>query len=260
MKFLGLPTGLILSLCLGGSLAMAADVSKFPADQINSVEITKLTGKVYIEVTSQTEASVEKIGNNCPIEIGLTQNKLTIKEIAPKGSNNCNGTIKVSIPATANINVDAQAADVYANGLKGNAHFEISSGDLTVKNAQSNLTAKLGSGNIDLVKFAGQTKVQLMSGNAHISFVKADTNGPTTVKTMSGDVEIDLPQDFNQGPITASSVAGNVKIKAPAKLAIKADLHSLTGKIKNEFPEGPVANALEISAKTTAGNIKIEKK
>ncbi len=236
-KFLRL--ALLLSLGVMVAWSWPGSSDKFAADQIKEVEISKLAGKVDIEATSQANAWIEKIRQNCPLEAKLKGNTLSIVESCAKsGSCNCApGKIKVYLPAQAKLNVKNVAGDIEVEGMQGPATFAISSGELELEQSSGEVYATVANGKVDFSKFTGTANIKVTNGKVNVSLKESPRTGPIYIETTNGDIEVECPPDME--------VAAELKVTA--------------GMVVNEFTDSKSPNAVKIFAKALTGNIHIEK-
>ena len=241
MKFSQKFICLIFVLSLGTMVAWSwpGSSDKFPADQIQEVEISKLAGKVDIEATSQSNAWIEKVRQTCPLEAKLNGSTLSIVESCAKpGACNCGPSkIKVYLPAQAKLNVKNVAGDVEVEGMQGPATFAITSGELELEQSSGTVNATVANGKVDFSKFTGTANIKVTNGKVDVSLKKSPSTGPIYIETTNGDIEVECPPDME----------------------VAADLKVTAGMVINEFTDSKSPSAVKIFAKSLAGNIHIEK-
>jgi DUF4097 and DUF4098 domain-containing protein YvlB len=203
------------------------------------------------------------------------------------------GSVDVSIelPAGSHVDGSAASADFECEGRLGDCRLRTASGRIRVDSAGS-LSAKTASGDVNVELATGRTDIATSSGDVrlhaldHSAVVKSasgDTwvgraGGDLRVGAASGSIAVDRAQrnvgaktasgDVRVGEVVRGSVvlethAGDVDVGIHEGTAAWLDVSALAGRVHNTLDAAdapdPAAPTVEVSARTTAGDVTIRR-
>ena len=203
------------------------------------------------------------------------------------------GSVEVAIEVPAGSHVDGAAAsgDIECDGRLGDCRLRTASGRIRVDHAGA-LHAKTASGDVDLELATGPADVATASGDVrlreldHTAVVKSasgDTwvgraGGDLRIGAASGNIAIDAAHasvgaktasgDVRVGEVVRGSVvlethSGDLEVGIREGTAAWLDLSAVAGRVRNDLAEAdapdPSAPRVEVSARTTAGDVMVRR-
>ena len=199
--------------------------------------------------------------------------------------------LTIELPAGSHVDGTAGAADIDCDGRLGDCRLRTGLGRIHVDRAGT-LSAKTGSGDIDVEHAAGHTDIATSSGNVrvreldHTGVVKS-ANGDAWVGTAAGDLRVGTANgsiavdcartsvgaktakgDVRLGEVVRGSVVlethmGDLEVGIREGTAAWLDVSALAGRVRNDLDaaEAPDASApkVEVSARTTLGDVTIRR-
>lgn len=184
---------------------------------------------------------------------------LTIK--APAGSTCAAKTASADVSCVGEISavmLETASGDLTA-GSVGDAAMRSASGDLLLRSASGKVSVHTASGDVQAGRVDGEILITTASGDVNVGYCA----GPVAIRTASGDVRLDA---VGGGRLRLGSASGDLTVAVMAGLGVYLDLASNSGSISSELdaqdsPEAADASAaaLEISCRTTSGDITIVK-
>jgi DUF4097 and DUF4098 domain-containing protein YvlB len=181
---------------------------------------------------------------------------LTIK--APAGSSCAAKTVSADLSCVGDVSaVSLQTAsgDLTAASVSGDVAVQSASGDVLLNEATGSLSIHTASGDVRVAK---AVRVSTASGDVTIGYCA----GHVTVRTASGDVNLTA---VAAGRIELASASGDLAVAVVPGNGVYLDLASNSGDMRSELDaagdehEDPTAAAIQLSCRTTSGDIKITK-
>ncbi|MDQ2941664.1 MAG: DUF4097 family beta strand repeat-containing protein [Chloroflexota bacterium] len=183
---------------LDGSLQLritSADV------QIRAIEGSVARARAIFEIRAADEAEADQVFAEVQLRVARGDGTLAISEPDRHmlglgaglhrllGRPYADLSVKVELPAGAEVRVDGVSADLTATGLRGNQHFKTVSGDLVL----TDVTGKLGLHSVSgdaTVRAVGELALEAGSVSGDLSIV-APRLSRLHANTVSGDLEIE---------------------------------------------------------------------
>src|SRR5947209_1207856 len=235
---------------------------------VGKVEITGHVHSSYSLFGGDSQAKVDKIVNNPPVEqngnwvrIGkiqedsLRQNvSINYEVVVPKDTrlkaNSGSGDVRVDDIALsteahtgsgnirihnigADLDVRAGSGDIEAANIKGNARVSTGSGGIHLQlsgNGSAHVNA--GSGDITVDDIHNILDASTGSGNVHVN---GSPQSPWTIRTGSGDVDLHVPQDAKMN-LYARSSSGGVHSDLPITMNGSLERHTVRGTVNGGGP------------------------
>ncbi|TAJ14040.1 hypothetical protein DMA11_06720 [Marinilabiliaceae bacterium JC017] len=154
-----------------------------------------------------------------------------------------NGKLTFKVPASTNIHVDNSSGSIYVENIgQSEVKLKASSGNVKVKNIDTDLLASASSGSLYLEDVTGNVKSKTSSGSQQIIGV----NGDLTTEASSGSIKVE-------------GIGGNAEIKTSSGgqllYMIEGDVQSRasSGSLKIDQVTG------DLTANTTSGGIKLDR-
>ncbi|MFF2569605.1 DUF4097 domain-containing protein [Streptomyces sp. NPDC058084] len=160
-----------------------------------------------------------------------------LKWLDPKGHRR-KVVVSVAVPAGADVEVGAVAAETVISGIKGRTAVRGVTGDTTLVGLAGPVRAETVSGNLAAQSVTGALQVNSVTGDVTVidgacSSVKADT--------VSGDMVIDLdPAADLDGPpadVRLTSVSGEIAIRLPHPSDARVEASTTSGSVSNAFED-----------------------
>jgi DUF4097 and DUF4098 domain-containing protein YvlB len=203
-------------------------------------------------------------------------------------------TVRIEVPAGADVEVVTASADVEVNGPVGDVDFKTASGNASIDEVAADVTTKTASGNVTIGTVGGDIHASTVSGDlrcssvaggAHFSATSGDlelgaAGGRVEVKGTSGEVRLgDLAAGaqiknvsgnvrvlaLGEGSLTVRSVSGDVAVGVVRGVHLHVDVETASGTVHSDFPlcDAPGAGGdrpdaeVELSVRSVSGNIEI---
>ena len=236
---------------------------------------------------------VDRAVVECDQRIGRSLIKVRVpKRHGPRLMRRNGVTVRVSLPAGAEVEATTASADVDLTGIFGDLKLTTASGDIDVDGRAHQVEATTASGSIVLGRCEGRVRGKSASGDFRI----AESEGPVTVTTASGNLEVGAASagiemrctsgdmrlgaitgdvhvvgvsgdveigSYGEGHLRARCVSGDLEIGIAPGVNLAVDVESMSGTVSSDIPLGeqptPIAKAPEVfvSAQTVSGNVLI---
>jgi hypothetical protein len=230
-------------------------------------------------ITITATRSDSLFGGNSNNAVQYKQDGNTINVTAPGGFGFLFGSgsvdLDVSVPDTANVQVQSGSGDIEIAGPNGNIVARSGSGDVTINGVQQGtveadagsgsvnvanvdaaMTLHSGSGDVDARNVDGQ--VNATDGSGDVSVRDSTLSGQSLLETGSGDVNFSgtLAPD---GSYQMRSGSGDVNVTLPNNVSFQLNAHSDSGDVSNEFGSNSVGSAPRppLQINTGSGDIEI---
>jgi DUF4097 and DUF4098 domain-containing protein YvlB len=185
---------------------------------------------------------------------------LTIK--APPGSSCAAKTVSADLSCVGEISaVSLQTAsgDLTAASVGGDVTVRSASGDVLLNEIAGTVLIHTASGDVQASRADGDVRINTASGDVGIGYCA----GPVAIHTASGDVKLNA---VAAGLVELVSASGDLAVAVVPGIGVYLDLASNSGDIRSELdasdgdePDAESAAAVQISCRTTSGDIQITK-
>ena len=199
--------------------------------------------------------------------------------------------VTIELPAGSELHATGQVTDFGCDGRLGDCRVKTGIGQIRLEQAGA-VSLKTGIGDIVVGHAAGHAEVTAGSGDVRLreldtSAVIKNSNGDTWVGTAGGDARLSaangsIAVDVARGSVVAKSANGDVRlgeaaggsvvletslgdveVGIPEGTAAWLDVRAAAGRVHNELEadEGPEPSAetVEVRARTSAGNVMINR-
>ncbi len=233
---------MLFSVLVFASPVLAAEKKEFDAKDLKSLHIENSSGKIDVHAGSGTKVTVdiEKIdfADSCKLQVEKKGTELVIDVEQPKGGlfsrKSCNVNFKIGVPKTVNVDISNGSGDLALKDMESKLVYKLGSGDVDVDAPLKDFTGKTGSGDIRMKNLVGGGEIASGSGGMQLAF-KKQPSGNLTLRTGSGDIEVRLPKGSK----------------------VKTNYFSGSGDLKNELGDTPGAT-LTIDVKSGSGDLDIK--
>lgn len=257
-----------------------------PLNADGRVSIENLKGSVQVRTWDRNEVHIGgSLGDGVKqLQIEGGANNVRIKVDYPEGSgwfstrHSGPSDLVVTVPTTADVDVDVVSADVDVAGVAGKQlSIDSVSGNVNAEGKPARADLQSVSGNVETALVSPRLKAESVSGTMRINgavsgeialetvsgdiHLDAGTVKQLSVKSVSGNIQAQLQALAADGRINGETLSGRLTISLPA--ATSATLHistfsgairSAVGKVEHE-EYGPGAS---LEARIGEGNGKIE--
>ena len=236
------------------------------------VEVTVKSGDIRLLSGTRGEIAVELAGAVKAldaIEVIHAGDRVTVRDRSGLAGWRARGVdVTVTVPDGTRAALRAGSGDISASVILADVSAELASGGLRLDEATGDLEVDCASGDISISSVGGDVAINTASGDIRlgeatgrivINSASGDVNlgrlaGSLKVATASGDVHV---RAFGGSELSGQSMSGDFRIGLESGLAVDADVHTLSGSIRNEIPESadaPRAN-VALRIKTFSGDI-----
>jgi DUF4097 and DUF4098 domain-containing protein YvlB len=210
----------------------------------NTIGSVSVTGQVEAEasdvrVVGELESRVKRV------DFTTTEKETFIEVVIPKEGRDRGADLEITLPAGCSLEIDCVSASITVTNVSGKLNVRSVSGNIEIKGAPSKTRARTVSGTIDVEVTGAEMDVSSVSGNVIAHGAKGNCN----VETISGKVEV---SGSAIEYLAIETVSGNVEIECSVAPKIRANLHSISGKISLKLL-GEVS--AEFYAQTLSGDI-----
>ncbi len=221
---------------LYGSVTAAISPKLEARDNVNEVKIVSKWPALNVGSIGPNDLNLDiYIPNTYDnyLELNVISGNINLKEM--------NKLISLSIETVSG---DIEFSDINLE----ECNLKSISGDLDIKNLYSNETnIKTTSGNVRLKGFSGELISNTISGNISVEYI--DFSNDIKMDSVSGRIIIDLPDD-SEFTLKTHTVSGKMKCDFPIVLNGESDKHDINGEVGN--------GKYSIKLETTSGDIKID--
>lgn len=234
-------TIVVLGLALPLAPARAAEAGrKFPATGLRALDVRTERGLIAAEAGGMDEVAVAVVDfdpQRCEIAMARRGDRLHAEAKTKPGPfwrPRCNAGFRIRVPRGLPLDAASGSGGIEVAALAGPLVLRAGSGGVRLDGVAGDVTAELGSGSVTGRVRAKRVAVRCGSGDVRLRWDLVPAGGEAQVKAGSGSVELAFP----------------------AETALRTDLRSGSGRVRNEFGEAASA-ALRIVVKTGSGNIAV---
>ncbi len=181
----------------------------------------------------------------------------TVVVTAEKARRSFRGSFDVTatVPPGTDADIRLASADLVVDVELRGLRASLASGDVRVRDVTGDAVIKTASGDIRLGTVGGRLQVASASGelsadgcnDLQVSSASGDVavrtiGGRAEVRTASGDVAV---RNFTGTDFEGKSLSGDVRLGIPPGRAVKVDVHTVSGDVRNEFPVNSSGSASE---------------
>lgn len=210
------------------------------------LELSNLRGSVDIQRGDDLQIQVTAVkqahtGDADGTEIEWSQNANGTVTIATRfrdawswlaGAHPCCVEYVVKAPRSCSLRVKGVSNTLSVEGLEGEFDFYSVSGDVSLRSLTGPVRIHTVSGEVSAVGLAGALHLDTVSGDAEFK----QANLPSVdASTVSGTVDLQTP--LGDGSYRFRSVSGDLHLRVPPESHCSLELHSLSGKIRTDFPQ-----------------------
>lgn len=214
-----------LSIFLVGCTLATAEKT-FPAAKLGRLSVTSTNGDVKVRAVRAAQARVTPSsspggGVPCTVEATVRDGTLEIR-IGDTGPAGCHSDVEVAVPARLDIDITANAGDVFVSGVRGALTVQVGRGSAVVGGRLSSLKARIEHGSLSATGLAGNADIKLESGNAQLWYDTLPRQGGVLLDVGHGNVTIAVPTApcATRVQLLKGSVQGSVSTTAGAAFVI----------------------------------------
>ena len=211
-----------------------------PLDADGRVYVNNTAGTVVISSWDKNEVYLrgELSGDTDSVDISGGPDNLSIVVRMPNKSHaSGDADLKLTVPATARVELETVSADVSAQDLRGPVKINTVSGAAQLQLASPDVSVQTVSGDVTLRGPSRSTFVKSVSGDLHL----AGMQGKLVVETVSGDVQLDGGR-FSD--VHLKSVSGDMRLDVTLAQAAQIVGDTLSGDITLNVPADITGTAL----------------
>ncbi|WP_433301995.1 DUF4097 family beta strand repeat-containing protein [Actinoplanes sp. CA-030573] len=176
-------------------------------DKITDIVLTGDSGDVAIGTGAVQATTINRVirrATNPGESYHLQGTTLTIDTSCGM---NCSVSYKIVTPPGVKVHGKQRSGDVTLDGL-ADTDLEVSSGDLTVRDATGPVQIRATSGDIKVLNAKASVKVKASSGDVEV----LEAGGPVDVGVTSGDLRVSLAAPNS---VTAHASSGDIDVIVP---------------------------------------------
>jgi hypothetical protein len=163
-------------------------------------------------------------------EIALGDGSLSLHELrGAAGFRGGGGDLEISLPRRATVVVETASGDLEVDGLRGDQHYRMASGDLRMRDVGGGIVVQGVSGDVNVVA-AGDADVTLTTVSGDVE-LRAATLRSLSVASTSGDAKV-AGRFAGQGPFSIETVSGDVLL-APAG-DVRMEMRTVSGDLTSD--------------------------
>jgi hypothetical protein len=249
------------------------------------VEVTPSDPAKEGDVTAAEQTRVEYGGGRLLIKAPRSWRRYT-----PKGGGD-SIDVQVELPAGSHLRGEAGVAALRCQGRLGECHYKTGLGDIQLDQADA-VQLRTGMGDVAVERAAGDAQVSTGSGSLRVdridgAAVVKNSNGDIWIGEVAGNLRVNTANgrisvdrageavaaksangdvrlgEVAHGTVVAQTAVGKVEIGIRDGVAAWLDLNTRYGTVRNDLDAtgqpGPGEDAVEVRARTSAGNITIHR-
>ncbi|MGW4161756.1 DUF4097 family beta strand repeat-containing protein [Streptomyces sp. NPDC004788] len=217
-------------------------------DPVSRLQIRVVNGVVNVVGTDESSARLEITEiEGPPLVVTQQGSTLTVtyedlhwkgflKWLDPKGHKR-RAVVSVVVPAGADVEVGAVAAETVISGIRGRTAVRGVTGDTTLVGLAGPVRAETVSGALEAQTVTGALQINSVTGDVTV----VDAGTAVKAETVSGDLVVDLdPAAGLDGPpadIRLASVSGEIAIRLPHPADARVEASTTSGAVSNAFED-----------------------
>ncbi|MGW5423081.1 DUF4097 family beta strand repeat-containing protein [Streptomyces sp. NPDC003943] len=217
-------------------------------DPVSRLQIRIVSGVVNVVGTDESSARLQITEiDGPPLVVTQEGSTLTVtyedlhwkgflKWLDPKGHKR-RAVVSVVVPAGADVEVGAVAAETVISGIRGRTAVRGVTGDTTLVGLAGPVRAETVSGALEAQTVTGALQINSVTGDVTV----VDAGTAVKAETVSGDLVVDLdPAAGLDGPpadIRLASVSGEVAIRLPHPADARVEASTTSGAVSNAFED-----------------------
>jgi DUF4097 and DUF4098 domain-containing protein YvlB len=203
----------------------------FPATGPLRLDLTLPKGEIEVEAAPVTEAVVELEARNGDSAIETARVELRGDELIVKVERtSADVRLRVQAPEGSALRAKTASGDLRTRGRLGAAEVKSASGDVSLEAVES-LDAKVASGDVEVDRVAGETRIDSASGDVQVG----EAGGGVTVRTASGDQQV---RSVAAGRVELASASGDIRVGIKLGSRLWVDARSMSGDVTSELEVG----------------------
>ena len=238
----------------------------FEVDGAASVRVKNINGRVSVQPGEPGQVAIRAVvhgGENGPtrVEIGQEEDGSIYAQTKHDRKAGIFGAVlgnprkvdySISVPAQANLSVDAVNCDVDVQGVEGEVNLKTVNGRIHAEDVSGDLEFNTVNGKVEGSRISGPLRVRTVNGRIAMRESELPSLSATTV---NGGMELDTP--MGEGPYTLNTVSGTVRLHAENRPPGKVLFKSVAGRVrvndqavrgvKRSFHGGPRRQVIELS-------------
>lgn len=131
--------------------------------------------------------------------------------------------------ANGDVRVATASSDLVVESVAGHLHFHTASGDLRADRIEGGLSMSTASGDVEVGSVFQRVDVRATSGDVRLGEVLGDA----AVVAVSGDVRV---LSYGAGRLQVRSVSGDLTVGIPHGTSFEIDAESMSGDVRSEIP------------------------
>lgn len=176
--------------------------------KITDIVVSGGSGSITIKTAAVTETTIKRVirrSSNPGESYRLTGSTLSIDTSC---GHNCSVSYEITAPPGVAVRGKLSSGDIGLDGA-GATDLQVSSGDLTVRNATGPVQVDATSGDIEVTGGTGAVQAKASSGDVRVMNVA----GPVDASVSSGDLDIKLT---TANSVRAEASSGDLRVTVPA--------------------------------------------
>jgi DUF4097 and DUF4098 domain-containing protein YvlB len=204
----------------------------FPATGPLRLDLTLPKGEIEVEAAPVTEVVVElEARRNGESAIETARVELRGDELIVKVERtSADVRLRVQAPEGSALRAKTASGDLRTRGRLGAAEVKSASGDVSLEAVES-LDAKVASGDVEVDRVAGETRIDSASGDVQVG----EAGGGVTVRTASGDQQV---RSVAAGRVELASASGDIRVGIKLGSRLWVDARSMSGDVTSELEVG----------------------
>jgi hypothetical protein len=255
------PRALVLLLCAAPAAAGASPAAKsYAAAGLRAIVVETVGGAITLDDADVDRASVEPVAaaarDECRFERTLSSGTLTLRALPATASAPCSAGFTVTAPARLRVSARSGSGGVEIGAFAGAVDARTDSGAISLFGTAGAVAVRTGSGSVAGDLGAGGT-VDVVTGAGDV-YLRGLT-GPARVVTDSGAVSLEWAAAPRTGEIDVRTGSGDLAAALPADARLKLSLNSVAGYVSSDFA-GDDASPLSLSFQSTSGAATISRR
>jgi DUF4097 and DUF4098 domain-containing protein YvlB len=175
--------------------------------KITEIRVTGGSGDVTVTTAAVDKTTIKRVVRRSTDPGESYRLDGTVLNIDTSCGHDCHVSYEIQAPAGVAVRGELRSGDVHLSGV-GTTELELTSGDVTVRDASGPVQLNARSGDIRVVDAKSSVKVESTSGNIHA----LNVGGAVDLKVTSGDLTVELAAPHS---VTAEATSGNVNVRVP---------------------------------------------